>query len=117
MTRGQTDPEAHTMACAMPLWDEGRQDVMSKIAILLDQMFEDSEFRLPYDRLRAAGDQVEIVGIEARREVVGKQGKERVKIEKSARDVSEHDYDALVIPGGYSPDHLRMDADAVRLTH
>jgi protease I len=89
---------------------------MSKIAVLVDNMFEDSEFRVPYDRLRAAGHDVQIIGAEANREVTGKNGKERVKIEKAARDVSEADFDALVIPGGYSPDHLRMNIDAVRLT-
>ena len=89
---------------------------MSKIAVLVDNMFEDSEFRVPYDRLRAAGHDLEIIGVEANREVTGKNGKERVTIEKAARDVSEADYDALVIPGGYSPDHLRMNIDAVRLT-
>lgn len=89
---------------------------MSKVAILIDDMFEDSEFRLPYDRLRAAGHDVDIVGVEVGRTVVGKQGKEGLKIEKSVRKASENDYDALVIPGGYSPDHLRMNIDAVRLT-
>ena len=89
---------------------------MSKIAILIDQMFEDSEFRVPYDRLRNAGNQVDIVGRQAGAELVGKQGHERITVEKSAREVSANDYDALVIPGGYSPDHLRTDPDAVRLT-
>ena len=89
---------------------------MSKIAFLLDNIFEDSEFRVPYDRLRSAGHQVEIVGVEAGKEVTGYRGKEKVKIEKAARDVSENDYDALVIPGGYSPDRLRVNIDAVRLT-
>jgi len=89
---------------------------MSKIAVLLDNMFEDSEFRVPYDRLRAAGHQLEIVGAAAGREVTGKQEKEHVKVEKAARDVSASDYDALFIPGGYSPDKLRMNIDAVRLT-
>lgn len=89
---------------------------MSKIAILVDDMFEDSELRIPYDRLRAAGHQVDLVGKDAGREVVGKQGKERVTIDKSVRDVSEKHYDALVIPGGYSPDRLRTDRDAVRFT-
>lgn len=89
---------------------------MSKIAVLVDDMFEDSEFRIPYDRLRAAGHDVDIVGVKQGKEVVGKRGKERIKIEKAASDVSESDYDALVIPGGYSPDRLRMDRDAVRFT-
>jgi protease I len=89
---------------------------MSRIAILIDDMFEDSEFRVPYDRLRAAGHQVDVVGLERGAEVVGERRKEHVRIEKSVRDVSEKNYDALVIPGGYSPDHLRTDMAAVRLT-
>lgn len=89
---------------------------MSKIAILVDRMFEDSELRVPLDRLREAGHEVDILGLHAGVEVVGKQGKEHVRIEKAVRDVSASDYDALVIPGGYSPDHLRMDLPAVRFT-
>jgi protease I len=89
---------------------------MSRIAILVDNMFEDSELRVPFDRLQKAGHNVELIGIVAGAEVVGKQGKERVKIQKAVRDVSEKHYDALVIPGGYSPDHLRIDRDAVRFT-
>lgn len=89
---------------------------MSRIAILVDNMFEDIELRVPFDRLRSAGHEVELVGIEAGAEVVGKRGHERVTIQQAVRDVSEKHYDALVIPGGYSPDHLRTDGDAVRLT-
>jgi protease I len=89
---------------------------MSKIAILVDRMFEDSELRVPLDRLREAGHHVDILGLHAGVEVVGKQGQEHVRIEKAVRDVSAKDYDALVIPGGYSPDHLRVDLGAVRFT-
>ncbi len=87
-----------------------------KIAILVDEMFEDSEFRVPYDRLRAAGHDVEIVGLEKGKQVEGKRHQERATILHAAKDVSAKDYDALVIPGGYSPDKLRGNADAVRLT-
>jgi protease I len=89
---------------------------MSKIAILVDRMFEDSELRVPLERLRAAGHHVDILGLHAGVELTGKQGKETVRIQKAVRDVSAKDYDALVIPGGYSPDHLRMDLAAVRFT-
>jgi protease I len=89
---------------------------MSKIALLIDQDFEDSEFRVPYDRLRAGGHEVDIIGIEANSEVAGKRGNEKVTIEHAVRDVAAKEYDALVIPGGYSPDHLRMNRDAVRFT-
>jgi protease I len=89
---------------------------MSKIAILVDNMFEDCELRVPFSRLREAGHQVDIIGLRAGEEVVGKQGRECVWIEKSVTNASEHAYDALVIPGGYSPDQLRMNEDAVRFT-
>lgn len=89
---------------------------MSRIAILVDSMFEDSELRVPFNRLREAGHHVDIVGLHAGEEVVGKQGKECVWIEKSVANVSERSYDALVIPGGFSPDQLRMDDAAVRFT-
>lgn len=89
---------------------------MSKVAVLVDEMFEDSEFRVPYDRLRQAGHDVEIIGLQAGKQLTGKKGKEKIEIEKAAADVREADYDALVIPGGYSPDHLRMSIDAVRFT-
>ena len=89
---------------------------MARIAMLLDEMFEDAEFRVPYERLKAAGHEVTIVGKEAGKEVTGKKGKERVKTEVAARDVSADQFDAVVIPGGYSPDHLRTDLKMVALT-
>ncbi len=89
---------------------------MARVALLLDEMFEDSEFRVPYDRLRAAGHEVVVVGREAGKQVAGKRGKERVTTEVAAADVSAAEFDAVVIPGGYSPDRLRMDVKMVGLT-
>lgn len=89
---------------------------MARIAMLLDDMFEDSEFRVPYDRLRNAGHEVTVVGREAGKQVTGKQGKEKVTPDRAIADVSADDFDAVVIPGGYSPDHLRTDIKMVGLT-
>lgn len=89
---------------------------MARVAMLLDEMFEDSEFRVPYDRLRAAGHEVVVVGREAGRQVTGKRGEERVTTEVAAKDVSPDRFDAVVIPGGHSPDRLRTDVKMVRLT-
>ena len=80
-----------------------------KIACVLGQGFEDSEFRVPYDRLRKEGYQVDIIGLKAGEELKGYKGKEKVKAEKSIDQVKADDYDALLIPGGQSPDHLRVD--------
>lgn len=89
---------------------------MARIAMLLDELFEDSEFRVPYERLREAGHEVVVVGRAAGKELAGKRGKERVKTEVAADDVSADQFDAVVIPGGYSPDRLRMDVRMVGLT-
>ncbi len=86
---------------------------MARIAFVLGDDFEDSEFAKPFEELTEAGHEVEILGAQAGATVTGKQGKE-VTIGAAAKDKDPASYDALVIPGGYSPDHLRMDKDVVR---
>lgn len=86
---------------------------MARIAFVVAEDFEDSEFRKPYDTLREAGHEVDILGARAGEEIHGKAGKETITIEKAAADADPSSYDALVIPGGYSPDHLRTDAPVV----
>jgi protease I len=75
----------------------------------LGQGFEDSEFRVPYDRLRSNGVHVDIVGTHAGEELKGYRGKERVRADLGIDDARPETYDALLIPGGQSPDHLRAD--------
>jgi protease I len=81
----------------------------TKVACLLGQGFEDSEFRVPYDRLREAGFDVEIIGTRSGEELKGYKGREVVKADKGIDEVRPEDYAALLIPGGQSPDHLRAD--------
>jgi protease I len=80
-----------------------------RIACVLAADFEDSEFRVPYDAFRAAGHELTIVGLERAQALAGKKGKEKVETDASIDDVDADDFDALFIPGGYSPDHLRAD--------
>jgi protease I len=83
---------------------------MSKrVAVLLGPDFEDTEFQVPVSRLREAGFTVEVIGKEAGQELAGKKGKERARVERSIDDARPESYDALLIPGGYSPDNLRAD--------
>jgi protease I len=90
---------------------------MAKVAFLLADNFEDSEFRLPYDRLRQAGHEITVIGTEAGKEVKGKQGEETFTPEVTPDQVSPADFDALVIPGGYAPDKLRMDGGVVKFVN
>jgi protease I len=89
---------------------------MARVAIVLEDMFEDAEFRVPYDRLRRAGHEVVVVGLEAQKDLEGEHHKERITTGPSIREVAPRDFDALVIPGGYSPDRLRLDPLMVELT-
>ncbi|MFN7131803.1 MAG: type 1 glutamine amidotransferase domain-containing protein [Myxococcales bacterium] len=82
---------------------------MPKVACIISDGFEDSEFRVPYDRMKKAGFEVELIGAKKGEEVKGKAGRETVKVEKAISEVKPDAYDALFIPGGYSPDHLRAD--------
>jgi protease I len=85
-----------------------------KIAILLGQGFEDSEFKVPFDRLKTEGFDVDIIGREAGEELKGDKGKVTTKATRSIADARPQEYDALVLPGGYSPDKLRADERFVR---
>lgn len=89
---------------------------MTRVAFILDEMFEDSEFRVPYDRVKEAGHDAVVVGLEKDKRVQGKKGKESITIEMSAEEADPADFDALVIPGGYSPDKIRTNEKMVSIT-
>jgi protease I len=87
---------------------------MAKIAVIIDNLFEDSEYNEPAKAFQDKGHQLIHVGLEAGKTVKGKKKGTEVKIDKAVGDVSVEDFDALLIPGGYSPDQLRVDEKAVR---
>jgi protease I len=86
---------------------------MAKIAMPLASGFEDSEFAVPYERLREAGHEVTVLGSKQGEVIRGKGGRVSATVEATAGSVDPAQFDALVIPGGYSPDHLRLDAAMV----
>ena len=87
---------------------------MAKVAFVLADEFEDSEFQVPYDRIKDVGHQVTVIGIEAGRTVKGKKGEASVTIDATPDQVQPDEFDAVVVPGGYSPDRLRMHAGVVK---
>src|SRR5437588_10409103 len=87
-----------------------------RIACVLDIDYEDSEFKQPYDAFIKAGHQVAIVGLERGKELKGKKGTATTRAEAGIGEVSPEQFDALFIPGGYSPDHLRADPRMVNFT-
>jgi protease I len=91
------------------LHDAPPKEVDMRVACVLAEGFEDSEFRVPYDKLKAAGHDVVVVGATKDGKLEGKKGKEAIVADAAIDDVRPESFDALFIPGGHSPDHLRAD--------
>lgn len=85
---------------------------MGKVAFILGDMFEDSEFEVPYKHVEQAGHEPVIVGVEAGAQHEGKKGTV-VTTDASIDDVDPKDFVGLVIPGGYSPDKIRTSPGMV----
>jgi protease I len=86
---------------------------MSHIAVIIDDMFEDSEYTHPAGAFKSEGHELIHIGIQKGKTVIGKKNKTPVQIDKAIKDVSVDDFDALLIPGGFSPDKLRAHDEAV----
>ena len=80
---------------------------MRKIAVILTDYFEDSEYTAPVKAFKEAGHEIVNIGIEAGKTVNGKKEHTPVEIDQSVTDVAPDNFDALLIPGGFSPDILR----------
>ena len=78
-----------------------------RVAMLVENGFEDSELTGPVERLRQAGVDVAIVGPLADRDYTGKKGTV-VRSDVGAGDARASAFDAVIIPGGHAPDRMRM---------
>jgi protease I len=88
---------------------------MKRIAALITDLFEDVEYAQPAEAFRKAGHTVVTIGLTTGATVTGKTQHSKVRIDQAVKDVSVGDFDALFIPGGYSPDKLRVDPSSARL--
>jgi protease I len=79
-----------------------------RVAMLVEDEFEDRELTGPLEALRAAGATVALVGPAAGVEFRGKRGQAVVRSDLAAGSARIDDFDALVIPGGHAPDKMRM---------
>ena len=77
-----------------------------RIAVFLEEGFEDLEFWVTVMRLREEGAEVTVVGTEAGKQYRGKHALPATS-DTAAKDVSADDFHAVVVPGGWAPDMLR----------
>ncbi|MBY0456748.1 MAG: type 1 glutamine amidotransferase [Gemmataceae bacterium] len=90
-----------------------------RVAVLVEQQYQEMEVWYPVYRLREAGCAVELVGPEAGKAYASKLGYP-AKSTLAAGDAKADAFDAVVIPGGFSPDYIRRSAamlDLVRGLH
>src|SRR5437016_3005927 len=85
----------------------------ARVAVLVEQQYQEMEVWYPIYRLREAGCKVTLVGPEAGVTYSSKLGYP-AKSDKAAKDVSPDDFDALVIPGGFAPDFLRRQEAVIK---
>ncbi len=85
-----------------------------KVIQLVSDDFEDLELWYPVLRLREEGAIVHIVGIEKGKKYIGKYGVP-VESDLSFDNVDPDDYDALLVPGGWSPDKLRRYEEVLNM--
>jgi protease I len=85
------------------------------IAILAEEDFEDSELIEPMRGMKNAGARVLIVGSGSQKSYNGKRGSAAVSVDATADNVKAEDFDAVIVPGGYAPDKMRLHQSMVEL--
>ena len=86
-----------------------------RIAIFVDNVYQEMEVWYPLFRMQEAGAEVVTIGAVAGQTYTSKLGYP-CKAEKSYDQVSATEFDGLIIPGGYAPDHMRRHEKAKQFT-
>jgi protease I len=79
-----------------------------RIAIMVEEDFEDSELTEPLRAMKDAGARVVIVGSGSKQSYKGKRGSATIAVDTTADKVKPEDFDAIIVPGGYAPDRMRL---------
>ena len=85
-----------------------------RVIVLAENNYQELELWYPLLRLREEGAEVTVVGAESGLTYTSKLGYP-VLVDISAEEVTMGDYDGIIIPGGYAPDHMRRYPKMVQL--
>jgi protease I len=88
---------------------------MKRIAVIVDDIYEDLELWYPRLRLEEEGWKVVIAGPAASKTYTGKHGYP-CRTDAAFSDLHASDFDGLLVPGGFAPDKMRRDAHVLALT-
>ena len=84
-----------------------------KVALLLDQQYQELEVWYPYYRLKEEGAAVTLVAPQAKQNYPSKLGYPCTS-DVAAGQVHGEDFDAVIVPGGWCPDFMRRDESMIR---
>jgi protease I len=84
-----------------------------KIAVLVEADFEDDELAQPLEAMKEAGAGVTVIGSRADTKYQGKRHRIEVVSDISADQADPQDFDAVIIPGGYAPDKMRLNRSMI----
>jgi protease I len=87
-----------------------------KIVILVDNLYQEMEVWYPLFRFQEAGATVVTAGAKAGITYTSKVGYP-AKSDLSYDDLNISEFDGVVVPGGYAPDHIRRHAKANQFVH
>lgn len=90
------------------------KDKVRRVAILIEQHVEDSEFQIPYNALKEAGAEVTVLGSRVNETYQGKNMKVSLKADRTTTDALAGEFDCVIIPGGVAPDKMRTNMKTVR---
>ena len=86
-----------------------------RIAILVEEDFEDSELIVPMWGMKNAGAKVLIIGSGSKEIYQGKRGSVAIRVDTTADKVKAEDFAAIIIPGGRAPARMRKYKSMVDL--
>ncbi|MGB8506831.1 MAG: DJ-1/PfpI/YhbO family deglycase/protease [Pyrinomonadaceae bacterium] len=84
-----------------------------RVAILIENGVEDSEFQIPYKALGQTDAEVTVLGSRLSEKYTGKEGKVSIAADATTTDARAEDFDAVIIPGGMAPDKMRTNMKTV----
>ncbi len=87
-----------------------------KIAVLVDNMYQEMEVWYPYFRFQEAGAEMVMVGAKAGEKYTSKMGYPATS-DISYEQARASDFDGVVIPGGFAPDLIRRHSKANQFVH
>jgi protease I len=83
-----------------------------KVALFVDNMYQEMEAWYPYYRLQEAGAEVVVIAEKAHQKYQSKTGYP-MDSDISYKDANPAEFDGLIIPGGFAPDYMRRHPEAI----